>query len=96
MVSFFQLFEKISFAYFCFSRLTSSNVKFCRISALKSIWEYSNKFLVNFKSGISINRPFAARGHVLGYHLATRNWRASVPFEQKPEGQARVVLKKSF
>ena len=42
------------------------------------------------------NRPFAARGHVLGYHLATRNWRASVPVEQKPEGQARVVLKKSF
>ena len=30
---------KVSFAYFCFSRLSSSNVKFSQISALNNIWE---------------------------------------------------------
>ena len=35
----FNVLVKVSFAYFSFSRLTSSNVKFCRISALNSIWE---------------------------------------------------------
>ena len=33
----FNILVKVSFAYFCFSRLTSSNLKFCRISALNSI-----------------------------------------------------------
>lgn len=28
------------------------------------------------------NRPFAARGHVLGYRLATQNWIASVPVDK--------------
>ena len=41
----FNFFVKVSFAYFSFSRLTSSNVKFCRISALNSIWELRNKLL---------------------------------------------------
>ena len=43
----FDFLVKISLANFCFSRLTSSNVKFCRISALKSIWE-RNKLLGKF------------------------------------------------
>ena len=41
----FDFLVKISFAYFCFSRLTSYNVNFCRILALNSIWEYRNKLL---------------------------------------------------
>ena len=35
----FNVLVKVSFAYFCFSRLPSSNVNFYRISALNSIWE---------------------------------------------------------
>ena len=35
----FNFLVKVCFAYFCFSRLTSSNVKFGRISVLNSIWE---------------------------------------------------------
>ena len=35
----FNVLVKVSFAYFCFSRLTSSNLTFYRISALNSIWE---------------------------------------------------------
>ena len=41
----FQFLVNISFDYFWFSRLTSSNVKFCLISALNSIWEKRNKLL---------------------------------------------------
>ena len=33
----FNFLVKGCFAYFCFSRLTSSNVKFCQISTLNSI-----------------------------------------------------------
>ena len=35
----FNFLVKVSFAYVCFSRFTSYNVKFCQMSALKSIWE---------------------------------------------------------
>ena len=35
----FNFLVKVAFAYFCFSRLTPSNVKLCRILALNSIWE---------------------------------------------------------
>ena len=41
----FNFLVQVSFAYFCFSRLTSSHVHFCRISALNSIWEQRNKLL---------------------------------------------------
>ena len=39
----FNVLVKVSFAYFCFSRLTSFNVKFYRISALNSILGVDNK-----------------------------------------------------
>ena len=45
---FFHIFSflvKASFAYTCFSKSTSSDVKFCRIPALKNTLELRNKLL---------------------------------------------------
>ena len=45
---FFHIFSflvKASFAYSCFSKSTSSDVKFCRISALNNTLELRNKLL---------------------------------------------------
>ena len=41
-MSYFQLFGESFFAYFCFSKLTSSNVKFYRISMLNNTLEKRN------------------------------------------------------
>lgn len=37
------------------------------------------------------NRPFAARGHVLGYWVATQNWRASIPAISSPRSILLLV-----
>ena len=69
------LFLLISLNWIDFSFLMFKKATQCRLL----------KPLVRFKpySVTKHNRPFATSGHVLGYHIATPYWRASIPVISK-------------